>query len=166
MRRILLATALLAITAVLVFWIVTIPSYKPSNKLYEQQSYHANGRTMFLSGGCASCHAPNQEDRTRLLGGVELKSPFGIFYSPNISPDPVDGIGGWSEADFVTAMQQGTSPTGDHYYPSFPSHSYQRMKQEDVRDLFAYLKTLPAVQGKARDHELPFQFKLDRKSVV
>jgi mono/diheme cytochrome c family protein len=162
MRRLSLATALLAITAVLVFWIVTIPATIPSSALSAHQSDLANGRTMFLSGGCASCHAPNQEDRTRLLGGVELKSPFGIFYSPNISPDPVDGIGGWSEADFVTAMQKGTSPTGNHYYPSFPYTSYQRMKQEDVRDLFAYLKTLPAVQGKARDHDLPFQFKFRR----
>jgi mono/diheme cytochrome c family protein len=93
---------------------------------------------------------------------VELKSPFGIFYSPNISPDPADGIGGWSEADFVTAMKKGTSPTGEHYYPSFPYTSYQRMKQEDVRDLFAYLKTLPAVQGKARDHDLSIQLKFRR----
>ena len=120
MRRSLLATALLAITAVLVFWIVTIPATIPSSALSSHQPDLANGRTMFLAGGCASCHAPNQEDRTRLSGGVELKSPFGIFYSPNISPDPADGIGGWSEADFVTAMKKGTSPTGEHYYPSFP----------------------------------------------
>jgi len=48
------------------------------------------------------------------------------------------------------------------YYPAFPYTSYQRMKMEDVRDLFAYLKTLPPVEGKPRDHELPFYLKIRR----
>ena len=117
---------------------------------------------MFLAGGCASCHASNQEERTTLAGGVALKSPFGTFYSPNISPHPSDGIGAWTEADFVTAMWKGTSPQDTHYYPAFPYTSYQRMKQADVRDLFAYLKTLPAVQGRARDHDLPAPFNVRR----
>ena len=104
---------------------------------------------MFYAGGCASCHAtPGQDDKTKLGGGLGLKSPFGTFYVPNISPDPNDGIGKWSEADFVTAMLKGTSPDGRHYFPAFPYTSYQRMRIEDVRDLFAYIKTLPAVQGK------------------
>src|SRR5207244_1151859 len=89
-------------------------------------------------------------------------SPFGTFHVPNISPDPNDGIGRWNEADFVTAVQKGTSPSGAHYYPAFPYTSYQRAKVEDVRDLFAYLKTLAPVPGRARDHELPFPFNIRR----
>jgi hypothetical protein len=59
----------------------------------------ANGLTTFNAGGCSSCHAvPGQPDRTRLGGGLAIPSPFGTFYAPNISPDPVDGIGRWSEA--------------------------------------------------------------------
>jgi mono/diheme cytochrome c family protein len=118
---------------------------------------------MFLAGGCASCHAtPNQEDKTRLGGGFALKSPFGTFFPPNISPNRDDGIGAWSEANFVTGMWKGTSPEGSHYYPVFPYTSYQRMKMEDVRDLFAYLKTLPPVKGKTREHDLPFYLKIRR----
>ena len=118
---------------------------------------------MFYAGGCASCHAtPGQDDKTKLGGGLGLKSPFGTFYVPNISPDPTDGIGKWSEADFVTAMQKGTSPDGRHYFPAFPYTSYQRMRVEDVRDLFAHIKTLPAVQGKVRDHDVPFPFNVRR----
>src|SRR5262249_17251206 len=79
-----------------------------------------------------------------------------------ISPDPKDGIGAWSEADFLTAMQKGTSPSGQHYYPAFPYPSYQRMRPNDLRDLFAYLKTLPPVQGKVRDHDLGFPFNIRR----
>ena len=162
MRRLLLVIAVLAVAAGIVFWLATIPARTDASSLSAYSPNLDNGRTMFLAGGCASCHAPNQEDRTRLAGGVALKSPFGTFYSPNISPDPTDGIGAWSEADFVTAMRKGTSPEGKHYYPAFPYASYQRMKEGDVRDLFAYLKTLPAVQGRARDHDLPLPFRLRR----
>ena len=81
---------------------------------------------MFNAGGCSSCHAvPNQPDRLKLGGGLAMPSPFGTFYVPNISPDPTDGIGRWSEADFVTAVLKGTSPDGAHYFPAFPYASYQ-----------------------------------------
>jgi mono/diheme cytochrome c family protein len=105
---------------------------------------------------------PDQPDRTRLGGGLAIPTPFGTFYAPNISPDPDDGIGRWSEADFVTAVLKGTSPDGAHYFPAFPYASYQHASVDDVRDLFAYLKTLPAVSGKPRDHELPFPFNIRR----
>ena len=97
---------------------------------------------------------PNQNDRLKLGGGLAIPSPFGTFYAPNISPDQNDGIGKWNEADFVTAVVKGTSPSGAHYYPAFPYTSYQRAKIEDVRDLFAYLKTLAPVQGRVRDHDM------------
>jgi mono/diheme cytochrome c family protein len=105
---------------------------------------------------------PNQPDRLKLGGGLALPSPFGTFYIPNISPDPDDGIGRWSEADFVTAVLKGTSPAGSHYFPAFPYTSYQHARIEDVRDLFAYLKTLAPVTGKVRDHDVPFPFNIRR----
>jgi mono/diheme cytochrome c family protein len=120
-----------------------------------------NGKNLFWAGGCASCHATeNQDDRTRLGGGHALKSPFGTFHVPNISQHPRDGIGGWTVEQFARAMVQGVSPDGRHYYPSFPYASYQRMADADLRDLFAFMKTLPAVDGKIRDHELPFPFNI------
>ena len=107
---------------------LTIPGTVPASALGPHTPNLDNGKTMFFAGGCASCHAtPGQEDKTRLGGGLGLKSPFGTFYVPNISPDPNDGIGGWSEAQFVTAMVKGTSPDGRHYFPAFPYTSYQRM---------------------------------------
>jgi mono/diheme cytochrome c family protein len=123
----------------------------------------ANGLTTFNAGGCSSCHAvPGQPDRTRLGGGLAIPSPFGTFYAPNISPDPVDGIGRWSEAEFVRAVTQGVSPAGFHYFPAFPYTSYQHARVSDIRDLFAYLRTLAPVSGKVRDHDLPFPFNIRR----
>jgi mono/diheme cytochrome c family protein len=157
----------LALTAVAigfgVFWVVTIPATVPASALAPHTPNLDNGKLMFLIGGCASCHAsPNQDDKTRLGGGLGLKSPFGTFYTPNISPDPNHGIGKWTEADFVTAMVKGTSPDGRHYFPAFPYTSYQRIGTGDLRDLFAYLKTLPAVQDNSKPHDVSFPFNIRR----
>src|SRR5580704_14630686 len=145
LRRIVFALFLAGIAALAVYlWLtappsalaVTGPAYTPNL---------ANGLTTFNAGGCSSCHAvPGQPDRLRLGGGLAIPSPFGTFYAPNISSDPVDGIGRWTEAEFVDAVTKGISPAGFHYFPAFPYPSYQHAKIEDVRDLFAYLKTLAA----------------------
>jgi mono/diheme cytochrome c family protein len=145
------------------FWFLTVPAAVPASALFAHIPDLANGKEMFFAGGCASCHAvPKQDDPKKLGGGLGLKSPFGTFYVPNISPDPKDGIGAWSEAQFVTALTKGTSPEGEHYYPAFPYTSYQHIAVDDLRDLFAFLKTLPPVQGRVRDHDLPFPFTIRR----
>lgn len=123
------------------------------------------GRRVFFAGGCASCHAAaNAENEARfaLGGGEALVTPFGTFVPPNISSHPTDGIGAWSAEDFANAMMRGVSPSGEHLYPAFPYTSYARMPPRDVGDLFAFLKTLPAVEGRAPDHTLSFPFNVRR----
>ncbi len=93
---------------------------------------------------------------------MALASPYGTFRVPNISPDPVDGIGRWRTVDLANAMLSGVSPNARHYYPTFPYGSYARMRPSDVADLMAYLKTLPAVEGRPPDHELSFPFSIRR----
>src|SRR5581483_6276809 len=115
------------------FWVLTLPAVVSASALTPYTPNLANGETMFDIGGCASCHAtpnkdPDKVDRTRLGGGLALKSPFGTFYVPNISPDPNDGIGAWSEANFVTALWKGTSEHGNNLYPAFPYTSYQHLQ--------------------------------------
>jgi mono/diheme cytochrome c family protein len=162
-RRIFLALIIAGIAGLGMFWWLTIPAVIHATALPPYKADPANGLTVFNAAGCSSCHAvPGQPDRTRLGGGLAIPSPFGTFHVPNISPDPVDGIGRWSEADFVTAVTKGTSPARTHYFPAFPYTSYQHAKLEDVRDLFAWLKTLPQVAGKVRDHEVAFPFNIRR----
>jgi mono/diheme cytochrome c family protein len=163
LRRLVIAAAVVAVLGGVAFWFLTIPQTISAGALAPRTADLANGRTMFIAGGCSGCHAvPNEDDKTRLGGGLALKSPFGTFYVPNISPDARDGIGRWSEVDFVTALTKGTSPDGRHYYPAFPYTSYQRMRVDDLRDLFAYLKTLPPASGTVRDHDMMFPFTVRR----
>jgi mono/diheme cytochrome c family protein len=163
LKRLTVGAVVAAALGLVAFWILTMPATVLPGALAARTPDLANGRTMFFAGGCSSCHAvPKQKDQTRLGGGLALRSPFGTFHVPNISPDPKDGIGAWSEAQFVTAMTKGVSPEGQHLFPAFPYTPYAHMRLDDVRDLFAYLKTLPAVSGKVRGHELRFPFNIRR----
>lgn len=162
-RTLALTVVTCGVLGVVSLWLLTLPGEVPASALPQYTPNLANGKTMFDIGGCSSCHAvpnddPDKVDRLRLGGGLALKSPFGTFYVPNISPDPKDGIGAWSEANFVTALWKGTSEHGNNLYPAFPYTSYQHMRLDDVRDLFAYMKTLPQVAGKSRRHDLSFPF--------
>lgn len=163
LKSALVALVIAGIAGFGVFWWLTIPLVVPATALPAYKPDPVNGLAVFNAGGCASCHAiPAQPERTRLGGGLAIPSPFGTFYVPNISPDQTDGIGRWTELDFVNALVKGTSPSLTHYFPAFPYPSYQHAKLEDVRDLFAYLKTLPPVAGRAREHDVPFPFNIRR----
>jgi mono/diheme cytochrome c family protein len=163
LRRTLLVALCVLAAAFGVYWWLTSPRTLVIVAAAATAPNLANGQIIFNAGGCSACHAvPNQPDRLRLGGGLAIPSPFGTFYAPNISPDPADGIGRWNEADFVNAVTRGISPEGTNYFPAFPYTSYAHVKVQDVRDLFAYLKTLAQVPGKVRDHDVPFPFNIRR----
>jgi mono/diheme cytochrome c family protein len=170
-RRIMRAPVLLAITVLAVTalgsaaWFATAPAkpFATNDARLAGTGNPARGRLVFAAADCASCHAlPGQQDRLRLGGGLALASPYGIFRVPNISPDPIDGIGAWSAADLANALVAGVSPHGQHYYPSFPYTSYTGMQLGDIKDLFAYLRTLPPVKGRPPPHDLALIFKIRR----
>jgi mono/diheme cytochrome c family protein len=161
MRRLFLILLILGVIGGGALWFVALPQWVTVEPVGFYSPNRDNGRAMFLAGGCSSCHAtPGQNDPSHLGGGLALKSPFGTFHPPNISPHPRDGIGAFTELEFINALLKGVSPEGQHYYPAFPYTSYQRMTLTDVRDLFVYLKTLPQVEGRAPAHELPFPFNI------
>lgn len=120
----------------------------PSDALIRQGEY------LFRAAGCQGCHTDEKGGGQPLAGGRALVTPFGIFHSPNITPDPVTGIGRWREQDFIGALRQGVSPGGEHYYPSFPYPSYTRLRDEDLRALWAYLRTQPPVARQNQPHAL------------
>ena len=172
MRRFMIVILTLVIAAGGLFWFLTEPTplVNMASTLagaVENGGDAERGKVIFNAGGCAACHVSQGQpedhvDRLKLGGGLELKSPFGSFYAPNISPDPTDGIGKWKVADLVNAMQAGVSPTGYHYYPAFPYTTYAHASVADIRDLMAFLRTLEPVAGKAPAHTLGFPFNIRR----
>ncbi len=160
--RILLSLAALAVIGAAGMFYITLPSPLPPEHWAGQgEPDIANGERVFWAGGCVSCHAaPGSEGNARLIlaGGLALKSPFGTFNVPNVSPDETAGIGGWTLAEFGNAMTRGVGKKGEHLYPSFPYNSYARMTPKDINDLFGFIKTLPKSGNVAPPHDLPFPF--------
>ena len=93
-----------------------------------------------------------------MAGGRAVRTPFGTYYGTNITPDPLHGIGSWSDEDFIRAMTEGLSPDGKHYFPVFPYTSFTRMKKDDLLHLKDYLFSLPAVKVPNREHDVTFPF--------
>jgi mono/diheme cytochrome c family protein len=118
------------------------------------QTAEERGAYLFEVADCRGCHTDVKNRGAMLAGGRPLETPFGTFYSPNITPDPATGIGAWSEGDFVRAMREGIAPDGRHLFPSFPYPSFTGMSDPDLADLWAYLRTIPPVAAPNREHEL------------
>lgn len=162
----------LAITAAAAGWVLTTPASLPPATLAALAAHPADatrGEAVFWAAGCASCHmAPGVaasaplEQRLILAGGRRFATPFGSFVAPNVSMDPVQGIGGWTLADFAAAILLGVSPEGAHYYPAFPYATYGRATPQDVADLWAYWQGLPADATPSQPHALGFPFSIRR----
>jgi mono/diheme cytochrome c family protein len=116
------------------------------------------GEYLAKAAGCVGCHTETTQDAPAFAGGRALKTPFGTFYGPNITPHPEAGIGKWTEADFVRAMRLGERPDGANYFPAFPYPSFTGMSDEDLRHLWAYLRSLPLNSKANRAHDLGFPY--------
>jgi mono/diheme cytochrome c family protein len=165
MRPFVRAALVLAVIAAAGGWWLSAPDRLPASALDDISGDAARGEQVFWAGGCASCHAASDavgDDKLKLGGGQRFPSPFGTFIAPNISPDPENGIGGWSALDLANAMTRGTSPEGEHYYPVFPYASYAKASLQDVADLHAFLMTLPPVATPSAPHEVSFPFNIRR----
>lgn len=156
-----LAAATLGLVTLL---IVTVLPAQSRLRVFDQGAAQAGdpdrGEYVLRMAGCVGCHTGTAPDSPFLAGGRPLETPFGTFYTPNITPDEETGIGGWTTEDFVAALAAGVAPDGSHYYPAFPYNAYARMTDQDLADLKAYLDTVAPVRNQVPHHDLPFPFNL------
>ncbi|UWQ93963.1 cytochrome c [Rhodobacteraceae bacterium M385] len=166
MGRVLRISAALVVLGLGVAWALTRPTYITQTDVAGlAPGDPVAGEAVFWAAGCASCHSredASAEERLVLAGGQEFPSDFGTFRAPNISTDATHGIGGWSLPQFLTALQNGISPDGQHYYPAFPYTAYRLADQQDLADLFAFMQTLPASDTPSLPHDVGFPFNIRR----
>ncbi|MHB8476855.1 MAG: c-type cytochrome [Steroidobacteraceae bacterium] len=112
------------------------------------------GQYLVAAGDCMSCHL--RAGGEPFAGGLALKTPFGVIYSSNITPDPQSGIGTWTSEQFYHAMHDGKGVHGENLYPAFPYPWFRRASRADDDAIFAYLKTTPAVNYTPPPNQLPF----------
>src|SRR4051812_12250007 len=111
-RRLATIVIVLVVVATGLGWYLTAPKPLRAAELPAHEPDVANGELIFYAGGCSSCHAAEEAkgaDRLKLGGGMALKTDFGTFHVPNISPDKETGIGSWSDLDFASALLRGVS---------------------------------------------------------
>lgn len=165
LRRLIRGLILLALLGLAVFFIVTRPAQVDAALYDGLIADPLHGQEVFHAAGCASCHVAPEGDITDapiLAGGQGFVSDFGTFYAPNVSPDPVSGIGAWSTAEFARAVQKGVSPDGKHYYPAFPYVAYANITPQDIVDLKGYMDSLPASEVASLPHDVGFPFSYRR----
>src|SRR5579859_2271109 len=117
----------------------------------------ARGEYLTRAADCIACHTVRESGRP-FAGGVAFKLPFGTIYSSNITADPIHGIGGWSDDEFVRAVRDGIGKNGEHLYPAFPYTSYTKLSRDDVLAIKAYLHSVPVVDQANRANDLSFPF--------
>lgn len=116
------------------------------------------GAYLVRAAACLPCHWDKKNGGQRFAGGRALKTPFGTFFTPNITPDGETGIGKWSDAQFVRALTHGVGRSGEQLYPTFPYTSYAHMRVEDALAIKAYLATQNAVHQPNKPHDLSFPY--------
>ncbi len=156
-----IALAALAAGAVAVGWLL-MPSHStvviPQGVSSTDPGMGERGAYLVRAASCVSCHWDKKAGGQPFAGGRALATPFGTFYSPNLTPDKDHGIGDWTDEDFVRALTHGEGHEGEDLYPVFPYTSYARMKVEDALAIKAYLATLEPVRTERRENELTFPF--------
>lgn len=157
----LIALAALVVGAAILVWLLW-PAHTTANIPAGVSSTNPGmadrGAYLARAAGCVSCHWDRKGKGQPFAGGLAIPSPFGTFYSPNITPDAETGIGRWSDEDFVRALMQGEGVHGEQLYPALPYTSYSRMTVEDALAIKAHLMTLAPVVAPQKPNDVPFPF--------
>lgn len=127
-------------------------------KTRQQISEIMRGEYLVKAGDCIACHTAPAKDSRPFAGGLPFQTPFGVLYSPNITPDKETGIGGWDDADFIRALHDGIAPDGSYYYPAFPYLYFNQITTPDVMAIKAYLDSVPAVKQRNLNNDMMFPF--------
>jgi mono/diheme cytochrome c family protein len=120
----------------------------------------ARGAVLAAAGDCRGCHTDIKNKGPELAGGRGLPTQFGTFYAPNITFDKTAGIGDWSEADFHRALRDGKGVHGEFLYPAFPYTAFSGMTDQDISDLYAYLRAQPTSSRPTKHNDVKFPFNM------
>lgn len=136
------------------FAILAIALLLPSAASAADEAAVARGAYLAAAASCDACHTDKKASTPRFSGGRALETRFGTFYGPNITPDPVTGIGKWSEMDLLRAMREGKDPQGHYLYPIFPYPAFTGMSDRDIGDIYAFLMSQKPVDRMSRPEEV------------
>ncbi len=141
------------------------PVYPPTSPQAGQEELVKKGEYLAKMGDCLACHTNTKGGTGSYAGGLSIATPFGTFYSPNITPDKETGIGNWTEDDFVRAIKEGRDPKGGNYFPVFPYIYFSKISDDDARALYAYFMSIPPIHLENTKLSFPFNMPGSRLSL-
>jgi hypothetical protein len=101
----------------------------------------------------------NPKTDLALIGGdfTSFTLPFGIVYSANLTPDKETGLGNWTEEMFIKALRTGMhlGAEGRPILPPMPWPEFRNFTDEDLKAIFAFLKSIPAIHNPVSDPKVP-----------
>ncbi len=152
-RLCLLLTATLIVVAAVLLWTLRTPA-SPFDKATSAEASASpdlirRGEYVARLSDCVACHST--PENAPFSGGLPMATPAGKIYTTNITPDKETGIGRYSLADFDRAVRQGVARDGHRLYPAMPFPSYQKLNDEDIRALYAFM--MHGVQPAARQNQ-------------
>jgi mono/diheme cytochrome c family protein len=101
------------------------------------------GRTIFAIASCAMCHNNNGS------GGLKASWAMGTIFTANITPDPIAGLGAWTDEQIARAIRSGVSRDGRSlYWQGMPWDHFSNFDEEDIASVVAYLRAMPPVRQK------------------
>lgn len=118
----------------------------------------ARGSYLARAADCMPCHT-SARDKT-YAGGLRMNTPFGVMYSPNITPDRETGIGAWTFDEFKKALHSGIRADGRFLYPTMPFDAFTKISEDDLKALWSYIRSLPPIKQQNRENELTFPFSI------
>jgi mono/diheme cytochrome c family protein len=168
-RPALLSVAAMAAAATL---LVSVPSGAQQQPAANNAAVE-RGRYLVRITGCHDCHSPKIKGMTpdldRALSGrptttplptptkdevhaspdlTAWQGPWGYSVASNLTPDPTTGIANrYTEANFIATMRTGKKPNGTPIMPPMPSDVYQNMTDDDLKAIFAYLRTIKPIRN-------------------
>lgn len=117
------------------------------------------GRYVAIASDCTACHTM-PESKLPLAGGYKISTPFGGIYASNITPDTETGIGSWTERDFFRAVRHGKGKEGEHLYPAMPYNAYVKLTDQDMHDLWMYMRSVKPIHYQVPETNLGFPYNI------
>lgn len=119
----------------------------------------ARGRYVAIASDCTACHT-QPDSKLTMAGGYRISTPFGGIYASNITPDVATGIGNWTERDFFRAVRHGKGKEGEHLYPAMPYNAYVKLTDQDMHDLWMYMRSVQPVHYQVPETHLGFPYNI------
>ncbi|KJV30526.1 cytochrome c [Pantoea sp. SM3] len=138
-----LISAVVVCVAVLVsLWLMRTPAshfdHQPMKQTMASADMVRKGEYVARLSDCVACHST--PDAPPFSGGLAMATPVGKIFTTNITPDNDTGIGRYTLADFDRAVRQGVAQDGHRLYPAMPFPSYQKLSDDDIAALYAFMK--------------------------